>query len=82
MTKKQAIDEIWTHYGCKPPYIPKKFPAPQRLPKTDCFAFNEKAKNGCAALSQCWCQWEDCNFFKTSEEYKKGLKDNDYLRIN
>lgn len=64
-----TFEEIWMHYGYKPPVIPKKLPAPQFIPETACFAFNEKAKNGCECLTQCWCQWGKCNFFKTREQY-------------
>ena len=62
-----TYEEIWSRYGYKPPVLPKKLPAPQFIPETSCFAFNEKAKNGC----ECYCQWGKCNFFKTKEQYKK-----------
>lgn len=42
-------------------------------PKKDCFGYC-KEKNSCSVLDKLWCKVEDCKFYKTKEQYKRGLK--------
>lgn len=39
--------------------------------KIDCFAFNGK---NCSALRKLYCEKEECNFYKSKEDYKKETK--------
>lgn len=42
----------------------------KQQPKSDCFAFEQKAKTvDCACLKQLYCTKEKCNFYMTNEQY-------------
>lgn len=41
--------------------------------KKDCFAY-DKVRNSCKALKELYCRFEDCNFYKTSEQRCRECK--------
>lgn len=41
--------------------------------KNDCFAF-KGSRHNCRALTELLCKNKDCKFYKTKEQYLKGIK--------
>lgn len=68
-----TFDDIWFYFGYIPPVIPEYGEAKQE-PQYTCFAYEPKKKQGCKAMKMLYCRHEECSFFKTKEQYEKGLK--------
>lgn len=51
----------------------------KKEPKRDCFAY-DPVKHNCKVLNECYCKVEDCKFFKTKEQFKKGREKYGFTR--
>ena len=62
--------EMWERYGYKEPNDSwKNLGAFKYPPETECFAYDK----GCKALKKLYCRHERCRFFKTTQQYQRGL---------
>lgn len=66
--------DVFAKYGMPIPKTDKVYVI-NRPPRKDCFAYLPEIGiygEKCNALNRLYCKCEDCDFYKTDEEFKKG----------